>query len=639
MASKKWFSGFGLASLALGTLALLGLVSGLGSALRFDLTENSLYTLSEGTENIVDSIEKPVTLKLFFSYSAARDLPEIRSYGRRVESLLKEIVLLNEDKLDVVVIDPEPFSEEEDAAAELGLQAVPVSSGDEIFFGIAAVNDSGDKEVIPFLRPDKQAFLEYELAQAIYRLGLSKVPTVGLMSTLDVRGGFDMMTRRPKQPWMIFSQLEQVFNIEDVSSDVTELPESIDLLMLIHPKGLSDDTLYAIDQFVLAGGRLIVFLDPRSEWDQPSMPMGGEHENASSLDQLLAQWGVSMPQKVLLDDGRAAQVSGGARSNVRHLGVYSFTGGDFDTDDVATSQLNSLNMATSGVFVPAEGDSQVQFIPLLKSSKSATLTEPERFKNLTDPRSLSYDFKPDNKAYAIVARLSGNAKTAFPDGVGVPEPVDEAGDADTVETQDVADDSGDDKAPIKYEKKANHLDNGEIQVMLVADTDLLADQLWVQVQSFFGQTIAQPFSDNGTFVMNAVENLLGSSDLIKIRSRARYSRPFDKVQELQQKAGQAFREREKSLNDRLKETEEKLAELQQPPEDGVLTLSQEQQDALVAFQEERLKVRKELREVKHQLNSDIDQLGVFLKLINILLVPGLICAGALLFGVLKREKA
>ncbi|WP_068829348.1 GldG family protein [Pseudomonas sp. BMS12] len=607
---KLMYSGVGLLLIAVAFLAFNMLTSlGLGNA-RLDLTEQKLYTISEGTERILGELDEPINLYFFYSDKSARDLAVLRNYATRVEEMLKAYERAANGKIKLHIVDPEPFSEDEDKAAAFGLQAVPASqNGDSIYFGLAGTNSVDDKQVIPFFPLDQEEFLEYQISQLVQGLAKPQKPVIGLLSGLQINGGFDMAARQPTAPWMVMEEIRQLFKIDSLKAGVDKIPDEVSVLLLVHPKSLPQATLYAIDQFVLRGGKLLVFVDPFAEADNaaPMMP-GDEMDKASDLEPLFKAWGLRMvPNKVLGDGSYALSVGmGQGQRPVRHAAWLALPQRAMSQDDVVTSGLESINVATSGILEQVEG-AKTQFTPLLQSSEYAMPFDAARFAMLANPEELMRDLNPTGERYAIAARISGPAQSAFPDGI--------EGQKDGLKSAD------------------------NINVIAVADTDLLGDRMWVQVQDFFGQRVPQPFADNAGFAINALDNLSGSDALISVRSRGRFSRPFEVVEALQREAEAQFRVKEEDLQKRLADTEQKLAALQQQDPSKPLELTPEQQTALQQFVAEKLRIRKELREVRFQLNANIEDLGRTLKLANILLVPLLLTLGVLALWLWRRRKS
>ena len=607
---RVMYSGAGLLLIALAFL-LFNAFSGLVfTHARLDLTEQKLYTISEGTKTILEGLDKPIELDFFYSDEATKGLVALRNYARRVEELLRAYERESGGKLKLHVVDPEPFSEEEDRAAELGLQAVPLNQGgDKVYFGLAATNAEGRTQSIPFFALDQEEFLEYELSRLVQSLASPQMPVVGVLSDLPITGGFDMRTQQATPPWTVLEQIRQLFHIESLERNVDMIPANVSVLMLVHPKALPEPTLYAIDQFVMRGGKLLVFLDPYSEADPGMGFMPGEPGDGkgSNLTPLLKAWGVHMaPDQVVLDAANAMSVGvGEERRPVRHPGWLSLPQETMDTDDVTTASLESLTMATAGFLEPLE-NATTRFTPLVQSSTYAMPIEAQRFATLENPEVLLRDLEPTGERYTLVARIQGPARSAYPDGI--------------------------------EGRKDGLKDSASINVIAVADTDLLADRMWVQVQDFFGQRMPQPWADNGTFVVNALDNLSGTDALISVRSRGRFARPFVVVEELQRQAENRFREKEEALQQRLAATEAQLAELQGPNADGAIELTAEQQAALQRYMQEKLRIRKELREVRYQLNADIDALGRLLKFFNIALVPLVLTLVVLLTWLWRRRR-
>ena len=580
------------------------------SSARLDLSEGGMYTLSDGAENIVSSIEEPVTLSLYFSDAVSRDLTGLRAYATQVKDLLREFELAAPGKIHLEIIDPEPFSEEEDQAAAYGLQGIPINGGDDLYFGLVGTNVQNDVEVIAFLQPDKEEFLEYDISKLLHALSVQEKPRVGILSSLPVHSELDMQTFQTMPAWVIIEQLEQLYVTQKIAIEADVLPEDIKLLLLIHPKGMSDSMLYAIDQFVMNGGRLIAFLDPLAEQEQlGTNPMMATQPSAGSdLNALTRGWGVTLREdQVVLDAQAALSVAGLNGQAVRHLGIIGLDSSHFVSSDVTTASLETINLSSVGVF-DIDPNSSTNITTILSSSDYASTTDAIRIQTLTDPQELLNEFSATSERYSFAVKISGPAQTAFPDRVN--------------ESADVVVSSAE-----------------NINVMLVADTDLLSDRMWVQVQSFFGQSVVTPWANNGDFVINAVDNLVGSNDLIGIRSKGKFSRPFNVVLNLRRDAEASYLTSANDLQAQLEATEAKLTALENPTEPGAgLSVTPEQEAALVQFQDEKLRIRKELREVRHQLEKDIQALGSTLKFINIIMMPLLIVAFMLFLNLIRTSR-
>jgi ABC-type uncharacterized transport system involved in gliding motility auxiliary subunit len=587
--------------------------------MRVDLTENQLYTLSDGTRAVLRDIGEPINLYFYYSDKATEDLPQWRSHARRVREMLEEFVAVSRGKLNLQIIDPQPFSEAEDEAARFGLPAVPVRGAEDgIFLGLAATNAVDDEEIIPFFDPAKEKFLEYDLARLVYSLDNPEKPVVGLLSSMPLQTGFDPMTNRMRDPWAVTEQIQQLFEVRNLEDGLGEIDEDIDVLMIVHPKDLSQATLYAIDQFVMAGGRALVFVDPFSQFEQvdtdPNNPTAAMlADRSSNLPTLFDAWGIDFSaDAAILDAGAALQVPArNGRGAVSHFGLIGLSGDSLDEEDVITSGLTSLNFLVAGWFELAE-DSALEMEALVVSTEQSMTAPVQRFQVTVDPAELQDDFSADGVRRPIAVRVSGSLPSAFPDGPP------SAGDA----AQAAADGDSEEGAT-----ESGHLSETaeSANLILVGDVDLLGDQLWVRVQRLFGERLLEALASNGDFVVNALDNLTGSSDLISVRGRASSVRPFERVEELRREAALRFRDKEQELQQELDEAERRLSELQSArSDDNLLLLSDEQRAEIERFQDRKLEIRRELRRVRRELDRDIEQLGTALKIINIALMPALV---------------
>lgn len=632
--SQRRLSSISLLLLALAFIAAVIVSNQLFRGWRIDLTENDLYTLSEGTQRILEKIEEPINLYFYYSDQATENLPGIRAYANRVRELLEEFEAEAEGNIRLEVIDPLPFSVEEDRAAQFGLQGIQTgASPDPIYMGLAGTNSVDDEEIIRFFEPEKEEFLEYDIARLVSILSQPEPTVVGLISGVSMTGDFDPRTQQMQSPWIAYNQARQLFEIRDLGTDVTEIGEDVGLLWIVQPKNLPDASLYAIDQFMMRGGKALVFVDPLADADPAAMPQGmpqgmPPQGQSSSLPKLFDAWGIGFStDDVVADAELALRIS--SRTGPRpviHPGMLGITAAQTNPEDVVTADLELINMGTVGHF---EFDEEVAptVEPLITSSKSAALLSASQFRFLPDPSTLLEDFTPTGEEYVLAARVNGNLKSAFPDGPP------ESGDGEEA-------DSGAEKTAEGGAKTAGHLSESvePANLVVVADVDLLSDRMWVQVQNFFGQQIANAFADNGTFVANALENLSGSNDLIAVRSRASYSRPFTRVEELRVEAQAQFQQTEQRLEQELEETEARLGELQAARQDtGNILMTPEQQAEIDRFIDRRAEIRQELRAVQRGLDRDIERLGTWLKIVNIALVPALLI-GFVLFAVWRRRR-
>jgi ABC-type uncharacterized transport system involved in gliding motility auxiliary subunit len=607
--NKKSIYSLGALALLLVLFVAVSILAGrwLGG-LRFDLTENKLFTLSEGTTRVLENLQEPVTLYFYFSQEVSRDIPQVRSYAKRVDELLDEFESASGGKLTVIRVDPAPFSEEEDQAAAFGLQAAPVNTaGDTLYLGIAASNTLDEVQAMPFLQPSKEKFLEYDLAKMISSLGQPEKKVIGLLSTLPMQAGFDPAAQSMRNAWIVYDQLGQLFDIQTIDPASASLPEELDVLMLVHPKDLDEGLRYDIEQFVLGGGHLIAYLDPFAESDRgdPADPMAQlQAGSSSSLGSLLEGWGVSYDPVQVVGDLQFGVGSG----TTRHIGILSVPAQGMNAEDIVSADLETVNFSSTGWFAPLE-NAATEFEVLVQSSENAAPMDSSRLRFLTDPKTLLEGFNPTGVRYALSARVTGPAEATM----------------DAPEGQ-----------------SGGHLQQSDetgINVLLFADTDLLTDRLWAQKQDFFGQPLVSAFADNGTLAVNAVDNMLGNRDLISIRTRASSARPFDRVNEIRVAAERSYRATEERLQMQLEETERKLTELQAAKgESELLVISAEQQAEIDRFMDQRLQIRRELRQVQHDLQRDIDRLDTRLKLINIVVVPAIAMIVALLYALRRRKR-
>src|SRR5580700_2141100 len=620
--------GFGVGGLIALAVLFLGVVmlSNVGlRGMRMDLTQNKLYTLSPGTQQVLTELKEPVNLYFYFSReAAAKQAPLIMPYATRVREFLEELAARAGGKIHLVLVDPQPFSDDEDRAAEYGLQSLHAGGGDALYFGLAGTNSTDGRSSIPSFQADREEFLEYDVAKLINDLGTPKKPVIGLMSSLSLQGQFNPMTGQMGEPWPMLTQLQDLFTMRSLSADVDHIDRDVDVLMLVHPKQLPAKTLYAIDQFVMRGGRVLLFVDPNSGADtsgqDPSNPLAGAMANHSSdLAPLLGQWGVDYdPTKVVGDLERGLEVRTSMQAPpVRHIGILGLSHDAMNKNDVVTASLDKINLATAGA-LSAHPGAKTLFEPLLLSSGSAGLIPTQRFNGLVDPSTLRDGFKPTGVHYALAARITGPVESAFPQG---PPP-------------DVKPAAG---PPIAHLTKSSVPAN----IVIVADTDLLTDYLWVQTRELFGQRVQQAFANNGDFVANILDNLSGSSALISVRGRATFSRPFERVDALRRRADDRLRAKALELQAELQQTETKLTELQSKRNDqSSLMLSPEQEAELKKFVAEKARVRKELRETQRGLDVEINRLETWLKVLNIAVAPLIVAvAGVIILSLRRRRKA
>ncbi len=576
---------------ALYVLLVLGASRWLGTV-RADLTHDHLYTLSPGTRDILGRLEKPLDLTLYFSDRASHSLPQLRAYHQRVVNMLQEVVRQSHGRVRFTQIDPLPFSEEEDRATEAGLTSARADgTSQSIFFGLTGRNAStGRSSVIPFFMLAKERFLEYDIAKLLYELSAAHKPRVAIYSGLPIWGDADA-DGNSTPPWTALQQVQQLFDVQRLdSASLAKLGADTIVLVLIQPSGLSEADVKAIDRYVQHGGRLLAFVDPDSEVG------GGE---PSDLSTLFGAWGVAFdPRRVLLDRSRALQVQApGSNARVYDPAVLGLTGEDFNRRDPVTRVLSLIDVSSAGFFQLLP-QAAVRLDPLIQSTTDAMAVPASRVREALDPSPLYEGYQPQGEHYAIAVRLRGDLAPAF------------AADAATGARKP--------------------------EVILVGDTDLLSDRLWVQQSPSQGQTLVSPFANNGDFFVNAVDDLAGPSDLIAIRGRAVDVRKFTRVDALRRQADEKFKTKQLQLQAELTDTEQHLAELKQAAHGRNRT--EAQKGAVEQFMQRKLAIRTELRAVQRSLDADIERLSVLLKFIDILLMPIVVTLAGLLYGLLRIRR-
>lgn len=575
--------------------------------LRLDLTERLQFTLSDGTEKLLAEIEEPITLRLYASRSLRDANPFLGTYADQVHDLLKTYADTANGRITVEFIDPEPFSPEEDRAVGFGLQGISADGGATTgYLGIAGTNSTDDVDVIPVLSPEREGFLEYDLTRMVYNLAHPEKPVIALISSLPINGDPAMQYRS----WAVFEELGQFFEVRTLGGDVEALDADVDLLMLVHPQGLSEKTQYAIDQFVMRGGRALVFVDPHSEaqavrQQQPGVP----GDTFSSLDRLFGSWGIGFAtDQVVADPNAARQVaypSGGREQIIDYLPWLSLDRTALNPDEVVTAELNRVNLGTSGFLTRREG-ATTTFTPLVSSSPAAAAIAADKVRMFPDPFAIIREFQPGDEPLVLAALVGGDLKSAFetpPEGA-----------------------------------TGEHLAQSQTpaRLIVVADTDLLDDRNWLANQSMLGQQVTIPLADNAGFVANALDTLSGSDALTALRGREVTLRPFTKVAEIRRAAETQYRAKEQELLQKLGDLQQKLGSLQvtETGDAGLVSAAQEQE--IEGFRSQLLDTRRELRDVQHALRKDIEDLRWWTAFANIALVPLIVAALAIVLAVIQR---
>lgn len=594
----------GIILLIFGIVALLYgfLVPGKLPAWRADMTQNQQYSISQGSQNILAQLPQKITLKLYYSEAASRELPQIRQYADDVWNFLQEMSQYADGNLVLERIDPEPFSVEEEDALALGLQAVPLGNGKNLFLGLVATNELDGLQLMPFLQPEKALFLEYDIARIISGLAQPTLQKVAWLSALPAAPGIDPATGQASSGWEVYRQLQQLYELTTISPNATELSTDIDLLIIAAVDNLPVELVFAIEQFVLGGGRLLLFLDPL-----PERAITTDSKHLTGLEGLLAGWGIEYSaNQVVGDQQYALQVSiSPEQPPQRHLAILGLPDSAMNQEDVITADLEVINLSSAG-FLKSKPAAALQSTALLQSSNAAGLLLTSKVAAIELPAELLQEFVASGEQYVLAARYSGNPDAVLP----VPE-----GFNGSVITRAET----------------------EVQLIVVADSDLLDDRFWVRHQAFLEQVVSSAFADNGNFLINAVDNLLGSQELISIRTRNITRRPFTRVEQLRLAAEVELREREEQLQQELQLIEMRLQELQSTDSEASV-VSPEQQAEVQLYIEQRVAARRQLRQVQQSLNQEIRELGTRLKLVNILLVPALVVVFSSLYFWWRRKR-
>lgn len=623
-----------------GLLALLAILIAVNVMLgnihfRKDLTEEKSFTLSEGTKAVLKKLDAPVTLKYFFTRSSAEVPIPLKTFAQQVEDLLQEYRLAANGKIIVEIYDPKPDSDAEEWAERYGLGGQnPGMIEPAIYCGLVAVK-GGDSETIPFIDPRSEELLEYNITRMIARVADPKKPVIGVMSSLPVMGVRSFPYAMPGQPrpknqppWIIFQDLGKDYDVRSLPAGAEQIEPDVSVMIVIHPKNLSDKTLFALDQFVLRGGRLMVFVDPLCMCEAMNADAPPDRSKPfSDLNKLTDAWGIKYEADKVVADLEAATSVRRNDNSVDNSPIFlSLRQENIDGKDIITAALESLILPGAGAF-SGTGAEGLSLTPLLVSSTQSQLIDAMTAQFGSE--AIRRDFQAGLKRMNIAVRLQGRFKTAFPEGAPKAAP-----------DNDEAKDNGQKPEEAKKtDPPALKASEKPTTIILVADADLLYDAFTVQEMNVFGTRAHQPMNDNINFFANTVDNLAGSADLAKIRSRGRFDRPFDRVIALQRQAQEKWLVKERALQKQLETTRERLENLQsQKDKNQKYILSPEQEEEINRFRQEQIKTQRELKQVRKNLREGIEQLGVKVKVINILLVPVLVAGAGLVFAWYRRSK-
>jgi ABC-type uncharacterized transport system involved in gliding motility auxiliary subunit len=593
--------------------------------LRADLTQGSVYTLSTGTRQVLGKLEAPVRLRLYYSQGGTAVPVGLKTFAKRVEDLLNEYKAAGRGKVIVEKFNPEPDSDAEDSAQLDGIEGQLTDSGEKFYLGLS-ISFLDQKAAIPVLAPDRERLLEYDITRGIAQVGETKKPVVGVMSALPVMGrSLDPIRKQqPSEPWVLVQELKKIFDVREVKLDAPKIDDAIKVLLVIHPRNLSEDTEYAIDQFVLRGGKLIAFVDPYAYFDQqPDLqnPFGGAQAGQSTFYNLFKAWGVDIDMgKVIADLSFASGAGPRLLPTLLTLNAQAL-----NMDDVVTSQLGTLLIPFGGAFKNklAEGLKQTVLVHTSKNAMPVDLI----IATLSGEPS-TRGFQPTNEEMPLAIRLTGKFHTAFPEGKPKPyaPPRADKKKADEKKAQD----------PAEPQLRQSAEENA---VVLVADVDLLSDGAAVEIQEVFGQRVPVPRNGNLALALGMVEQLSGDSALINLRSRASFSKPLTVVREMEARAQQQYLGKIKELEDNLNKTQENLQALQRGKSGTSSSiLTAEQQAELDNFRQRAVETRRDLKELRKNLRVETDSLEFWIKVLNIGLVPLLVALAGLALALARRRK-
>jgi ABC-type uncharacterized transport system involved in gliding motility auxiliary subunit len=618
-------------------LIAVNIIAGRFLTARLDLTSERLYTLSHGTRQTLAHIDEPITLRLYYSTRLGELVPGYGVYAQRVRELLDEYVAAAKGKLRLEVYNPQAFSDTEDRAVAFGLQSVPLDTqGEQVFFGLAGTNSTDDQQVVAFFAPERERLLEYDLTRLVHSLAVPKRTTVGLVSTLPLEGEMIAMRGRASRPMAIIEQLRQLDKVETLGLEIDAVPADIDVLMLVHPQNLSPKTLFAIDQFVLKGGKALVFVDPYSELQAGQRSRPGTPAD-SNLEPLFKAWGLRLLPNTVAGDRRearrvAVQVTGRGQQAIDYVAWLNLRDADINHNDVITAELRQLAMASAGILEPLEG-ATTKLEPLITTSPEAMKIPVDKVAPMPDVPALLIGFKSEDTRYTLAARVTGPVATAFPDGPPKPPATPAKPDEPTKPEEKAKPEQT--PPPTDFLRQSAQ----PINVIVVADTDMLDDRFWAQSQDFFGRRIIVPTANNGDFVANAVEVLAGGEDLVDLRSRGSSARHFLLVEQIQRVADDRYAAEQQALQEKLKQTQQKLRELTgNNPATPAAPLSPEQARTIEQFRADMVATRQQLRAVQGALRQDIEGLKAILEFCDIALVPILVAVAAIVLGALRQRR-
>ena len=569
------------------------------SSARVDFTENKLYSLSNGTISLLKDLKEPIHIRLFVSSNLVKDVPQLSTYANRVETILQTYSNISNGKITLEIIDPKPFSDAEDRAVGMGINSFnAMEMSDALYFGLAATNSTIGQKNIPIFSPERETFLEYDLTSLISDLSQIEKPVISIIDNL----GLNADTRIGKPEQQILKQMKEMFQVEKIDENSNKLNKNTKVLMIIHPKFLSDETLYMIDQWVLNGGATLIFLDPYAETEisrQQGMPPMNPRSN---LKKLLDTWGIKFDnKKAVLDSEFGFRISrniNGRDIQVTNYPWLNIRGEGLNKNESSLSNLSTIVMTTAGSFELIDDKSVLE--PIIISSQKSGLGDAQKAGDPKgDPRDLLPNIKSDNQNLTVAGWVKSNLNTSFRDKK-----------------------NKDDNQLLKSSKKSN--------ILLVADVDMLMDRNWL--------TQRGAFANNGDFVLNVMEKMVGGNALSDLRGKSTSWRPFEKIIALEKIAEEKFLIEEQMLAKKLKGMEDKIRNLTQNNDEDSDILSPETIKAIDGFKTEMMTTRSQLRNVKFDLRRDVETLKKWIISINVAILPIIFAGFALILSLRRKRK-
>ncbi len=614
--------------LLLGLGAMLVLLVGLNIVFsrlqwRADLTEERAFTLSEGARQILAGLKSPVQVRFYYSQSDEAMPMGLKNYAQSVNDLLDAMETASGGKLQIQRLDPVPDSDAEDSARLDGVDAQVFPNGDRIYLGLS-FSQLDRKSALPFLAPERERLLEYDIARALNAVTKAEKPLIGLLTPLATSPTPPMMMmERPPSAGVFFDELRRAFEVKEIPFGAEEIPADINTLVVVHPRQISEVTEYAIDQFVLRGGKLVAFLDPMCVMDAPpgGPMMGMTPPSVSTFGKLLPAWGVQFnTSEVVVDMQNVGNTRRGRAPGVLALGPDSL-----DPDAVVTGGVDSLFLALAGAY-QGESPEGITRTSLVFSSPQSKLENPSFTQ--TSPQMVERNFKPSGVEYAMAIKLEGKFKTAFPQGKPLATPEGQPAMPDAAPSPDP-------NAPPGLRESS-----APTSIYLIGDADMLFDPLAVaEVPTPFGQPVMVPANGNIDLAQSMIEQLAGGDELAAVRARASRDRPFTVVKRMQAEAENKFRDKIAELERGLNETQARLAELERSKDAGQqFILTPEQQEEIKSFRQKEAAAKKELKEVRRTLRREVDALEQRVKWTNIVAMPLLVAAAGLVIAFVRHRR-